>query len=87
MFGLQYNWLLSARGVSVRLARGGLLTLAVGAFCLACVLAPRAASLSKVAAVAAPTAAVSLKENTDAELPYMLIRLWILVPRLLPGNR
>jgi hypothetical protein len=83
MFGLQYNWLLSARGMSVRLARGGLITLAVGAFCLACVLAPSTASLSRIAAVSAPTA-VSLKENTDAELPYMLIRLWILVPRLLP---
>jgi len=86
MFGLQYNWLLSARGMSVRLARTGLLTLAVGAFCLACVLAPSAAPLSRVATVTAPTA-VSLKENTDTELPYMLIRLWILVPRLLPGSR
>ena len=84
MFGLQYNWLLSARGLSVRLARGGPITLAVGTFCLACVLVPSAASLSRVAAVAAPTAAVSLQQNTDAELPYMLIRLWILVPRLLP---
>jgi len=87
MFGLQYNWLLSALGASKRLARGGLLTLAVGIFCLACVLlAPSSASFSRVAAVTAPTA-VSLQEKREAELPYMLIRLWILVPRLLPGSR
>lgn len=83
MFGLQYPWLLSARGVSVRLARSGLLTLAVGVFCLACVLGPRATSLTTVATVTAP-AAVSIKQTTDAELPHILIRLWILVPRLLP---
>jgi hypothetical protein len=83
MFGLQYHWLVSVRGMSVRLARGSLLTLAVGAFCLACALLPSTASLSRVAAVSTPTA-VSLQQNTDTELPYMLIRLWILVPRLLP---
>ena len=86
MFGLQYNWLLSARGVSVRLARGGLLTVAVGFFCLACALIPRAAPLTAVATAAAP-ATVSIKETTNAELPRMLIRLWILVPRLLPQHQ
>ena len=83
MFGLHYHWLVSVRGMSVRLARGSLLTLAVGAFCLACALLPNAASLGRVATVAAPTA-VALQPTTDTELPYMLIRLWILVPRLLP---
>jgi hypothetical protein len=67
----------------VRLARSGLLTLAVGFFCLACALIPRAAPLTAVAAATAP-AAVSIQQSTDTELPQMLIRLWILVPRLLP---
>lgn len=83
MFGLQYPWLLTVRGLSVRLARNSLLTLAVGCFCLVCVLAPRPAPLSTVATVAAPTAA-SLQQTTGTELPHMLLRLWILVPRLLP---
>ena len=83
MFGFNYPWLLSVRGVSVRLARGSLLTLAVGVFCLACFLVPRHAPLTTVAAVTAP-AAVSLQQTTGSELPHVLLRLWILVPRLLP---
>jgi len=87
MFGSEYKWLLSparpARGLSVRLARGGLLTLAVGAFCLACALLPSATAFAPAAAVAAP-AAVTLTENAPAGLPRALVRLWILAPYLLP---
>jgi len=83
MFGLQYPWLLTIRGLSVRLARTSLLTLAVGFFALVCVLAPRHAPLTAVAAVTAP-AAVTIQQTTDGELPHVLLRLWILVPRLLP---
>lgn len=86
MFGLQYHWLVSARGLTVRLARGGLLTLAVGFFCLACFLIPRTAPLTAVATATAP-AAVSIQKSTDTELPRLLIRLWILVPRLLPQHQ
>jgi len=87
MFGFEYNWLLSparsARDVSVRLARGSLTTLAVGAFCLTCTLLPAVSSLAP--AVTVPTAtAVTLTENKSPELPRALIRLWILVPYLLP---
>jgi len=87
MFGFQHNWLLSpirtARGLSVRFARSGLPTLAVGAFCLTCALLPSALSLTPAVAVAAPTA-VTLKETAESELPRTFLRLWILVPYLLP---
>lgn len=89
MFGSEYNWLVSsarnARGVSVRLARGGLLTLAVGAFCATCALLPSSPALAPAAPVtlAAPTA-VALKETAESEAPRLLIRLWVLVPYLLP---
>ena len=83
MFGLHYHWLLTIRGLSVRLTRNSLLTLAVGVFCFACLLVPRHAPLTSVAAVTAP-AAVAIQQTTDAELPHMLLRLWILLPRLLP---
>ena len=83
MFGLQYNWLLSVRGMSVRLARGGLLTLAVGCFCVVCALIPRSAPLTAAATAAAPATA-AIQQTTDTELPRVLVRLWILVPRLLP---
>ena len=87
MFGFQHHWLLSpvrtARGLSVRLARGGLLTLAVGAFCLSCAMLPSALSLPPAVTVAAPTA-VTLKETAESELPRTLLRLWVLVPYLLP---
>ena len=82
MFGLQYNWLLSVRGISVRLARNGFLTLAVGFFCFACVVIPRSAPLT--AATAAVPATTAINQTADTELPRILVRLWILVPRLLP---
>ncbi|MEJ1971220.1 MAG: hypothetical protein WDM96_01435 [Lacunisphaera sp.] len=90
MFGPQHNWLVtstrSARGLSVRLVRTSLLTLAVGAFCLSCVLLPQGAMLATLPAVAAPTAA-KIEQTAEAEWPHVLLRLWVLVPRLLPtGN-
>jgi len=93
MFGFEYNWLLSpartARGLSVRLARGGMMTLAVGAFCLACSFVPSGPlTPAAPATLAAPTAvaptAVALKETAESELPRTLLRLWVLVPYLLP---
>ena len=89
MFGSEYNWLVtpvrSARGLTVRLVRNSLLTLGVGAFCLSCVLLPYRASLPPVAGVAAPAAtATTIKETAQSELPRFLLRLWVLVPYLLP---
>ncbi len=91
MFGPQHNWLVtstrSPRGLSVRLVRSSLLTLAVGAFCLTCLLMPQGAALSStLPAVATPTA-VKIQETAEAEWPHALVRLWVLLPRLLPtGN-
>ncbi len=86
MLGSEYNWLLSpartARGLSVRLARSSFLTLGVGAFCLGCALFSTA-RLAPPAAVATPSAAV-LAETAQSELPRVLVRLWVLVPYLLP---
>lgn len=86
MFGPEYNWLLSpartARGLSVRLAHGGLMTLAVGAFCLTCVLIPSTAKLAPTSVVG--PASVTIKETAQSELPRVLLRLWILAPYLLP---
>jgi hypothetical protein len=87
MFGFEYNWLLSparsTRDLSVRLARGSFATLAVGAFCLTCALLPSVSSLTPAVTVPTP-AAVTIAENKSPELPRALIRLWILVPYLLP---
>jgi hypothetical protein len=88
MYGFEYNWLLSpvrtARGLSVRLARGGMMTLAVSAFCLTCALLPSGVlAPAAPATLAAPTAVV-LKETAESELPRTLLRLWVLVPYLLP---
>ena len=89
MFGSEYNWLVtpvrSARGLTVRLVRNSLLTLGVGAFCLSCTLLPYRAPLAPVAGVAAPAAtATTIKETAQSELPRFLLRLWVLVPYLLP---
>jgi hypothetical protein len=87
MLGFEYNWLISstrsARGLSVRLARGGLFTLAVGAFCVACAVVAPSAGVSSTVTVAAP-AAVTISENASAGLPRVLLRLWILAPSLIP---
>jgi len=87
MFGSEYNWLVtpvrSARGLTVRLVRNSLLTLGVGAFCLSCALLPYRAPHAPVAGVAAP-AANTIKETAQSELPRFLLRLWVLVPYLLP---
>jgi hypothetical protein len=87
MFGSEYNWLVtpvrSARGLTVRLVRNSLLTLGVGAFCLSCTLLPYRAPLAHVAGVAAP-GATTIKETAQSELPRFLLRLWVLVPYLLP---
>lgn len=88
MFGFEYNWLLSpartARGLSVRLARGGMMTLAVGAFCLACSFVPSGPLTPAAPATLAAPTAVALKETAESELPRTLLRLWVLVPYLLP---
>jgi len=87
MLGSEYNWILSptrtARGLSVRLARGSLLTLAVGAFCLSCVLLPPTFAPTSAVAAAAPATA-TLKETAQSELPRALLRLWVFVPYVLP---
>lgn len=89
MFGPQHNWLVtstrSARGLSVRLVRTSLLTLAVGAFCLSCALLPRDATLTALPAVTAPSA-VKIEQTAEAEWPHALVRLWVLLPRLLPTS-
>jgi len=89
MFGPEYNWFVtstrSARGLSVRLVRGSLLTLAVGAFCLTCTLLPQGATLAALPAVATPTAA-KIEKTAEAEWPHALVRLWVLLPRLLPSG-
>src|SRR4051812_19129323 len=71
MFGPQHNWLVpsprSARGLPVRLVRGSLLPLAVGAFCLSCALLPQGASLATLPAVAAAPTAAKLEHTAETE--------------------
>lgn len=92
MVGPEYAWLLApmtaTRGAAVRLARGGLATLALGAVCAAFLLGPGVASLTVAGpALAAPAATVALKDTAQAEWPHALVRLWILVPQLIPTDR
>jgi hypothetical protein len=88
MLGSEYKWLLApVRRVAAdraQLARRSFATLAVAAFCVACVLVPRATSLPSAATVAAPV--VTQLDQAQAEWPLVLVRLWFLLPQLLPGR-
>jgi hypothetical protein len=88
MLGSEYQWLLaSVRAAAVdraQLARRSFATLAVAAFCLACAFVPRAASLPSAVAVAAPM--VTQLDQAQAEWPLVLVRLWYVLPQLLPGR-
>jgi hypothetical protein len=88
MLGSEYKWLLApvrrAATVRAQLARHSLATLAVATFCLACALVPRAATLPSVSTVAAPV--VTQLDQVQAEWPHALVRLWFILPQLLPGR-
>lgn len=88
MLGSEYKWLLapvrSAAVSRTHLARRSFATLAVAGFCLACVLLPRAAALPSAATVAAPV--VTQLDQAQTEWPHTLVRLWFLLPQLLPGQ-
>lgn len=91
MNGTEFNWLVTpvrtATGLRVRLARTGMLTLAVGVFCAAALYLPiRPPAFTSVATVAAPAAA-TLDDAAQAGWPQALARMWVLVPHLLPRGR
>ena len=90
MLGSEYKWLLapvqSTAVERAHLARRSFLTLAVATFCVVCALVQPASSLSSAATVATPV--VAKLDETAAEWPHALVRLWFLLPQLLPtqGN-
>ncbi len=88
MLGSEYKWLLApVRPAAIdraHLARRSFATLAVAAFCALCVFAPRTASLPSAATVAAPV--VTQFDQAQVEWPHALVRLWFLLPQILPSR-
>jgi hypothetical protein len=78
MVGLEYKWLADR----ARLARASLLTLGLAA-AVALALAAASPRSTSLPATLAP-AAIALHESAPAELPAVIVRLWILAPQLLP---
>lgn len=80
MFGSEFRWLPLSP-----LVRGGLLTLVVAALCLSGLLASRPPLASpEPAAIIAATE--SPGTDTRAAWPRTVLRLWLLVPQLLPAH-
>ena len=88
MLGFEYKWLLapvrSAAGSRVRLAQHSLLTLAVAGFCLVGTFLASPRALTHVVTVVTPV--VAALDQTPPEWPRTVIRLWFLLPQLLPGH-
>ncbi len=81
MFGSEFRWL-----PLHPLIRCGLLTLTMAAFCLGCLFfasRPPAAAPEPVASI---TAAESPETDSRAAWPRTVLRLWLLVPQLLPDH-
>jgi hypothetical protein len=87
MLGTGYRWLLLNPFI-----RGSLLSLAVAGFCLSCLLlAPLASPSSCAPAIAVATAKPATTKpaatvDKPAEWPRTVLRLWFLVPHLLPPH-
>lgn len=80
MHGSVYRWLLLQP-----LFRGGLLSLAVAGFCVGCLLLPSLASPASCAPVIAATATnPNPAVDECAEWPHTVLRLWFLLPHILP---
>ncbi len=89
MLGSEYKWLLApvrpGAKSRVQLARQSLLTLGVAGCCLlGTLLAATSPKLAPAATAAAPV--VATLEQTPPEWPRTVIRLWFLLPQLLPGQ-
>ncbi len=88
MLGSEYKWLLApARPAATGrtpLARHGAMTVAVAGFCLACTFLAPMRTLPSPAAVAAPV--VTQLDQAQTEWPHVLVRLWLILPQLLPGH-
>jgi hypothetical protein len=92
MIGSEYSWLLSlsraARGgMKIRLARGGLLTLGIGLFCLSCLLGGGPHAGACATPVAPAPAEITLPQDAGSEWPRVFLRLWFLAPTILPHDR
>lgn len=89
MLGSEYPWLLApfraAAGRLARLVRGSLLALAAAVFGLTCTLLP-AAHLAPALTVSAAPAVAQVQESAGAEWPRTLIRLWFILPHLVPHD-
>ena len=68
----------------MHLARRSLMTIAVGTFCVSCVLLPAVAQLATTTAPVGPV--VVALDPASAEWPRTLARLWFLIPHLLPRD-
>jgi hypothetical protein len=88
MLGTEYKWLLApvrpGAKSRVQLARHSLLTLAVAGGCLLATFLNSGSTLPPVAAAATPV--VAALDQTPPEWPRTVIRLWFLLPQLLPGQ-
>ena len=81
MLGSEYNWLAQP----LRTARHGLLTLTLGLGCLGFLALPTTASVAHLASVTA-TAPAALDRNTPTDWPRTFLRLWLLLPHLVPND-
>lgn len=80
MFGSEFRWLPLSP-----LVRGGLLTFAVVALCLSGLVVASRPSLTPPEPVAI-ISAESPATDTRAAWPRTVLRLWLLVPQLLPDH-
>lgn len=78
MHGFEYRWLLLNP-----LMRGVFLSIAVAAFCASCLFLDQAGAPPAPAATTA-TLAASVPPEADVDWPRAALRLWFLVPQVLP---
>lgn len=81
MFGSEFRWLPLSP-----LVRGGLLTLALTALCLSGLFRAPAAPAASPEAAANIAIVESPEADTRAAWPRTVLRLWLLVPQLLPDH-
>lgn len=92
MLGSEYNWLLTLSraahgGLRVRLVRSSLLTLGVALFGLACVFGGSPRLEAGIPPVVSAPAALTMQQENRTEWPRVALRLWFLLPSIIPHDR
>lgn len=81
MFGSEFRWL-----PLHPLIRGGLLTLALAALCLSGLFRAPAVPVVSPEPITSIAAVESSEPDTRAAWPSTVLRLWLIVPQLLPDH-